>query len=81
MGAIQGPIMMKAAEALGANIPQTIMAFAWGDAGLIRSTLFWALPLLGVAGLSARDIMGYCVIWTIVSGVIISGTFVILSFM
>ncbi|KAA4559680.1 hypothetical protein F3B65_27395, partial [Bacteroides ovatus] len=32
-------------------------------------------------GLSARDIMGYCVIWTIVSGVIISGTFVILSFM
>ena len=79
--AIQGPIMMKAAEALGANIPQTIMAFAWGDGWTNQIQPFWALPLLGVAGLSARDIMGYCVIWTIVSGVIISGTFVILSFM
>lgn len=34
--------------------------------------------LLGVAGLGARDIMGYCVIWTVVSGLIISGTFLIL---
>ena len=73
--------MMRAAEALGANIPQTIMAFAWGDGWTNQIQPFWALPLLGVAGLSARDIMGYCVIWTIVSGVIISGTFVILSFM
>ena len=32
-------------------------------------------------GIIGADIMGYCVIWTIVSGVIISGTFVILSFM
>ena len=77
--AIQGPIMMKAAEALGANIPQTIMAFAWEMAGLIRFNRFGHCRFLGVAGLSARDIMGYCVIWTIVSGVIISGTFVILS--
>lgn len=79
--AIQGPIMMKAAETLGANIPQTIMAFAWGDGWTNQIQPFWALPLLGVAGLSARDIMGYCVIWTVVSGLIISGTFIALSFM
>lgn len=79
--AIQGPIVMKAAQSLGADLPQTIMAFAWGDAWTNQIQPFWALPLLGVAGLSARDIMGYCVIWTIVSGITIMSTFVLLSFM
>lgn len=78
--AIQGPIMMKAAAALGANKAQTIMAFAWGDAWTNQIQPFWALPLLGVAGLSARDIMGYCVIWTIVSGLAISTMLFITAF-
>ena len=78
--AIQGPIMMEAAQKLGADIPQTIMAFAWGDGWTNQIQPFWALPLLGVAGLGARDIMGYCVIWTVVSGLIISGVFLALSF-
>lgn len=77
---VQGPIMMKAAHALNADIPQTIMAFAWGDAWTNQIQPFWALPLLGIAGLGARDIMGYCVIWTIVSGLIITGSFLLLSF-
>ena len=78
--AIQGPIMMEAAQKLGADIPQTVMAFAWGDGWTNQIQPFWALPLLGVAGLGARDIMGYCVIWTVVSGLIRSGTFLALSF-
>jgi short-chain fatty acids transporter len=77
--AVQGPIIMKAAEALGADKAQTIMAFAWGDAWTNQIQPFWALPLLGVAGLSARDIMGYCVIWTIVSGLTISLLFFLVS--
>ena len=78
--AIQGPIMMEAAQKLGADIPQTVMAFAWGDGWTNQIQPFWALPLLGVAGMGARDIMGYCVIWTVVSGIIISGVFLALSF-
>ena len=78
--AIQGPIMMEAAQKLGADLPQTVMAFAWGDGWTNQIQPFWALPLLGVAGLGARDIMGYCVIWTVVSGLIISGVFLALSF-
>lgn len=78
--AIQGPIMMEAAQKLGADLPQTVMAFAWGDGWTNQIQPFWALPLLGVAGLGARDIMGYCVIWTAVSGFIISATFVALTF-
>ena len=78
--AIQGPIMMEAAQKLGADLPQTVMAFAWGDGWTNQIQPFWALPLLGVAGMGARDIMGYCVIWTVVSGLIISGVFLALSF-
>ena len=79
--AIQGPIMMEAAYALGADPAQTIMAFTWGDGWTNQIQPFWALPLLGVAGLSARDIMGYLLIWLLISGIAISGTFVLLSFM
>jgi len=77
--AIQGPIMMQAAHAIGADPAQTVMAFAWGDAWTNQIQPFWALPLLGVAGLSARDIMGYCIVWLGLSGVLIGATFVILS--
>ncbi|UYF99016.1 short-chain fatty acid transporter [Halomonas sp. GD1P12] len=77
--AIQGPIMLEAAQQLGADIPQTIMAFTWGDAWTNQMQPFWALPLLGVAGLSARDIMGYCVMWTLICGATIMSVFVVLS--
>lgn len=77
--AIQGPIMMEAAAAMHADPAQTIMAFAWGDGWTNQIQPFWALPLLGVAGLSARDIMGYLIIWLLISGVAIGGTFVALS--
>jgi hypothetical protein len=33
---------------------------------------FWALPLLGLAGLSARDVMGYTTMVLIWSGLIMS---------
>jgi len=33
---------------------------------------FWALPALGIAGLNARDIMGYCIMALLFSGIIIS---------
>ncbi len=77
--AIQGPIMIEAARAIGADLPQTVMAFAWGDGWTNQIQPFWALPLLGVAGLSARDIMGYCIVWLVLSGVMIGGTFTLLT--
>lgn len=77
--AIQGPIVIEAAKAVGADLPQTIMAFAWGDAWTNQIQPFWALPLLGVAGLSARDIMGYCVMWLLLSGAWIITVFTVLA--
>nr|WP_262983899.1 TIGR00366 family protein [Halomonas elongata] len=55
------------------------MAFTWGDGWTNQIQPFWALPLLGVAGLSARDIMGYLVIWLGISGIAIVSTFVALA--
>jgi len=39
---------------------------------------FWALPALGIAGLGARDIMGYCLVALLYSGVVLGLTLLIL---
>ncbi|MFD1795395.1 short-chain fatty acid transporter [Paracoccus aurantiacus] len=71
--AVQAPIMLPAAEALGADISKVIMGVAWGDAWTNLLQPFWALPMLGIAGLKARDIMGFCVVLLLITGVIIGG--------
>lgn len=68
--AVQGPIMMPAGLELGVAPAITAMGIAWGDAWTNMLQPFWALPALGIAGLGARDIMGYCAIILIVSGII-----------
>ncbi|TMN21424.1 short-chain fatty acid transporter [Lentibacillus cibarius] len=60
--AVQGPIMIPAALEIGADTAKTAMAVAWGDAWTNMIQPFWALPLLAIAGLKVRDIMGFCVI-------------------
>lgn len=70
--AVQAPIMLDAAQSMGASLSKTAMAIAWGDAWTNMIQPFWALPALAIAGLKAKDIMGFCVIILIVSGVIIS---------
>lgn len=77
--AVQGPIMLPAAEALGVSTTVTAMAIAWGDAWTNMIQPFWALPLLGIVGLGARDIMGYCLIMLLYSGIVISGAFYFLG--
>lgn len=73
--AVQAPIMMPAGAALGIAPNITAMTIAWGDSWTNMIQPFWALPALGIAGLSARDIMGYCVITLLLGGVVICGVF------
>ena len=75
--AVQGPIMMPAGLEIGVPAAKTAMAIAWGDAWTNMIQPFWALPALGIAGLSAKDIMGYCVITLLFSGVVIAAGFLI----
>lgn len=65
--AVQGPIMIPAGMEIGADTAKTAMAVAWGDAWTNMIQPFWALPLLAIAGLKVRDIMGFCVIILIYS--------------
>jgi len=77
--AVQAPVMLDAAIELGVSIPKTAMAVAWGDAWTNLIQPFWALPALAIAGLKAKDIMGFCVLTLIVSGIIISIGFLFIS--
>ena len=75
--AIQAPIMFTAGADLGVDPGLTGIAIAWGDAWTNLIQPFWALPALAIAKLSAKDIMGYCLIDLIISGVIICGGLII----
>lgn len=76
--AVQAPIMMPAGDALGVSPAVTAMAIAWGDAWTNMIQPFWALPALGIAGLGARDIMGYCVITLFVTAIVVCCGFLFL---
>ncbi len=69
--AIECPIYIKTALTVCANIPNVCMAAAWGDAVTNLIQPFWALPLLAIAGLKIRDIMGYCVIFCVYGLIVI----------
>ena len=76
--AVQAPIVIQAADSMGLDLAKPVMAVAWGDAWTNLAQPFWALPILAIAGLKARDIMGYCLISLIVSGAIISAWLLLL---
>lgn len=69
--AVQAPIMFPAGAQLGVDPSITGMAIAWGDAWTNLIQPFWAIPALAIAKLNAKDIMGFCLIDLLVTGVII----------
>jgi short-chain fatty acids transporter len=75
--AIQAPIMFTAGAELGVDAGLTGTAIAWGDAWTNLIQPFWALPALAIAKLDAKDIMGYCLIDLLITGVIIAGGLVV----
>jgi short-chain fatty acids transporter len=56
---VQGPVLVEAARSLGVADWKAIMALAYGDQLTNMLQPFWALPLLGITGLTARDILPY----------------------
>jgi short-chain fatty acids transporter len=57
--AVEGPVMLKAAQALGVPFGKITMGVAYGNMVGNMYQPFWSLPLLGLMGLRARDIMGF----------------------
>ncbi len=70
--AVQAPVILPAAESLGVDVSRVAMAVAWGDAWTNLLQPFWALPVLAIAGLKAKDIMGFCLIQLFITGAVIA---------
>jgi len=68
---VQGDILVRAGKSLGVAPRATVMAFAYGDAWTNMLQPFWALPLLGIMGLRARDIIGYTAILCVAMGLVV----------
>jgi len=66
--AVQGPVLMEAAQQLGVSIPKTIMALAYGDQITNMIQPFWAIPLLSISGVKARAILPYTFVIMLVGG-------------
>lgn len=71
--AVQGPIMLDAAKQLGVDPAIAIMAVAYGDQWTNMLQPFWALPVLAIAGLRMRDILGYTTVTLVGSGAVMMG--------
>lgn len=57
--AVQGPIIIQAATDLGISLPKSILAMAYGDQLTNMLQPFWALPLLGITKLNAKQILPF----------------------
>jgi short-chain fatty acids transporter len=60
--AIEAPYLLKAAQELGVAPEKVVLAYAWGDMATDLIQPFWALPLLAVARLEFKDILGFLLV-------------------
>lgn len=67
---VQGPIIIEASQQMGIDLGKSIMSMAYGDQLTNMLQPFWALPLLSITGLKARDILPYTVFFMIIAALI-----------
>ena len=77
--AVQGPFMVPAAIKLGVDPAITAMGVAMGEQTANMIQPFWALPILAIARLGIKDIMGYCIIALIIGLVLYGGSLLIFT--
>ena len=70
---VQGPMVMQAAASVDADPGRIVMALAWGDQWTNLFQPFWALPLLGITGTKAGDLLGPTFVLGIAAGVVFAG--------
>lgn len=78
--AVQGPILIEAAQSLNANIAATALAVQIGDQWTNMVQPFWILPVLAISGLKLKDVMGYLVLILGFLGVIFAGGILLWGF-
>ena len=76
--AVEAPYVLSAAKTLGVAAPHAILAYAWGDVSTHFLQPFWAIPLLTIARLEFKDIVGYLAVLFVVNFVLVSAAFMLL---
>lgn len=71
--AVQAPFMLPAAHALGVEPWKVAMGVAWGESIWNVVCPFWALPLLAIAKLNIRDLIGFSTLLFIIGNVVAIG--------
>ena len=67
---LQGPIFLQLADQFAADRGMVVTAMAMGANWTNLLQPFWALPLLAIARLGIRDIMGYCFVMLVAGGLV-----------
>ena len=75
--AVCGEALGTAALRVGLEPNKFVIAFTSGETISNIIQPFWAIPLLGIAGLKMKDIVGYCILFFIVSVVLCNLCFII----
>ena len=68
--AVQGPVMIEAAINLNVDPSVIVLGVAYGDQWTNMIQPFWTIPLLAIAGLHMRQIMGYTFVIFLITGVL-----------
>jgi len=79
--AVEAPYVLSAAKTLGVAAPHAILAYAWGDMSTHFLQPFWAIPLLAIARVEFKDIVGYLAVLFVVNFVLVSAAFMLLPYL
>ena len=77
--AVQGPFIVPAASALHVSQAAAAMSVAYGEGVANMIQPFWALPLLAIAGIGMRRVMGFTVISFFVSFIVFGAALLLLT--
>ncbi|KAM9862903.1 putative short-chain fatty acid transporter [Leucobacter sp. BZR 635] len=72
--AVQGPVMIEAAAAVGASSAATAMAVSIGDQWTNMLQPFFLLPVLALSKLKLTDVMGYTIMVLFYSGLVFTAS-------
>lgn len=74
---IEAPYLITAAKTLNVPASKVVLAYAWGDMATDLIQPFWALPLLSVAKLEFKDVLGFLLLTFLVYVPLVTAAFLI----
>lgn len=74
---VQGPILVETSINNGIPLAKTVMAMSYGDQLTNMMQPFWALPLLAITGLKAKEILPYTLILMLLGFIIFTSVLII----